>query len=118
MSNEPSEQYNIDFNINHDPDPIANEKHNVPFVEDDEQIGGFKIGFNKLNEGVAKLLERVKFLEYDKDKNALIVKGNLYTTGAMNSILNFSNFYIDIALKLLNAMEKQLEEEDVEDNFK
>ena len=117
MSNEPSEQYNIDFNINHDPDPIANEKHNVPFVEDDEQIGGFKIGFNKLNEGVAKLLERVKFLEYDKDKNALIVKGNLYTTGAMNSILNFSNFYIDIALKLLNAMEKQLEEEDVEDNL-
>ena len=116
MSNEPSEQYNIDFNINHDPDPIANEKHNVPFVEDDEQIGGFKIGFNKLNEGVAKLLERVKFLEYDKDKNALIVKGNLYTTGAMNSILNFSNFYIDIALKLLNAMEKQLEE-DVEDNL-
>ena len=117
MSNEPSEQYNIDFNINHDPDPIANEKHNVPFVEDDEQIGGFKIGFNKLNEGVAKLLERVKFLEYDKDKNALIVKGNLYTTGAMNSILNFSNFYIDIALNLLNAMEKQLEEEDVEDNL-
>ena len=118
MSNEPSEQYNIDFNINHDPDPIANEKHNVPFVEDDEQIGGFKIGFNKLNEGVAKLLERVKFLEYDKDKNALIVKGNLYTTGAMNSILNFSNFYIDIALNLLNAMEKQLgEEEDMEDNL-
>ena len=117
MSNEPSEQYNIDFNINHDPDPIANEKHDVPFVEDDEQIGGFKIGFNKLNEGVAKLLERVKFLEYDKDKNALIVKGNLYTTGAMNSILNFSNFYIDIALNLLNAMEKQLEEEDVEDNL-
>ena len=118
MSNEPSEQYSMDFNINHDPDPIANEKHNVPFVEDDEQIGGFKIGFNKLNEGVAKLLERVKFLEYDKDKNALIVKGNLYTTGAMNSILNFSNFYIDIALKLLNAMEKQLEEEeDMEDNL-
>ena len=117
MGNEPSEQYSMDFNINHDPDPIANEKHDVPVVEDDEQIGGFKIGFNKLNEGVAKLLERVKFLEYDKDKNALIVKGNLYTSGAMNSILNFSNFYIDIALNLLNAMEKQLGEEDVEDNL-
>ena len=61
MSNEPSEQYNIDFNINHDPDPIANEKHNVPFVEDDEQIGGFKIGFNnlknKFNGGFQRLNE-------------------------------------------------------------